>query len=222
MMEFNGYTNMDFDFFRKKDKLLKTDYDSARNNLRLHFRGMCYGLQKLYYKNVGEVFTLEREYQNFNKRSTSINASHIIKDGDTSLRLNLELDNNGLFVEIVIPEEVAKSWGGYVEYLKANKQQILNYVMGNRFRICYAEVGKKVKDLSIIKVSGFEISDKNYDNFIKNLENSLKAGNTIGKLCVGYFYNKGESTKQGTELLDVVYDSITSLKNTYTNFIKSP
>lgn len=202
-MEFNGFVNMDFDFFRKKDKLSSEDYDNARNNLKTHFRGMCYEFQKMYFKNTGNFFDMEKEFQNFNKRSTSINAAHIIKSND--LKLNFELNSDGMYIEIALPTSGSL---GALDYLIKKKDALFNFIMGNRFRVVKAYITSKSKELSCIKLSGYDISEKNYEVFIKNLQNNLKSGKQISKLTLGYYFNKVECTKQGKNLINSVYDSV--------------
>ena len=74
-MEFIGLPAGDFDFFKKKDKMSKDDYERQRNEVKLHFRSLCYEIQKIHHKKTNGVLEVNKEFQNFNKRSTNISTT---------------------------------------------------------------------------------------------------------------------------------------------------
>ncbi|WDU82188.1 hypothetical protein [Caloramator sp. Dgby_cultured_2] len=78
-MDFNGFVAADFDFFKKKDKFTKEEYDKFRNEVKLHFRKFCYELQKIYHKNTDGVLELDKEFHGFSKKVKKLRHITLLK-----------------------------------------------------------------------------------------------------------------------------------------------
>jgi hypothetical protein len=202
-MDFNGFANSDFDFFKKKDKMSKVDYEEGRKNLKTHFRGLCYEIQKLYYKEHSVPFYIEKEFQNFSKRSTSINAMHNVENSST--KLNLLLNEEGIYNIIEFSNETL-----VINILNEKRKDIIGFITGSRNRLINADLNLKSKNKSIIKLNSYEMSDKNFDNLYTNLSESIKNGKEVS-FYIGYFYSKSECVKQGKDFLNTAYNSVLEL-----------
>lgn len=208
-MEFNGLIGADFDFFRKKDRLSKEEYEKGRNELKLHFRGLCYELQKMYHKKTEGVLELEKEFQNFNKRSLYINARNKTKlDG---FFVNIQMDGNGFGAELEAAITSLEDYAKVLSILANNKKLIWNYIMGNKNMQIYVDFGGKEKKLNTIKIGSLDINSKNYDNLMNLLQENLSKGKYPSRITMGYVFSKNECVKQGKKFTEIVYDGITSL-----------
>ncbi len=202
-MDFNGFANSDFDFFKKKDKMSKVDYEEGRKNLKTHFRGLCYEIQKLYYKEHSVPFYIEKEFQNFSKRSTSINAMHDVEN--SPIKLNLLLNEEGIYNIIELSNEIP-----VIDILSNKKKDIISFITSSRNRFIKADLNLKSKNKNIIKLNSYEMSDKNFDNLCANLSESIKNGKEVSS-HIGYFYSKSECVKQGKDFLNTAYGSVLEL-----------
>lgn len=208
-MEFTGFEGKDFDFFKKKDRLSREDYERGRNNVKLHFRELCYEIQKLYHKNTDGFFTIERDFQNFSKRNLFISARHLTDIKESYI--NLHMDYAGFAVELIRQSSSQEDSGLTIDILKANKNIIWEYIMASKSMYVYVNFEDKDKEDSIIKLSALDMNTKNYNKLIKFIsENNLNGKNTY-KLGIGYIFSKGECTKQGKDFINSVYFGISNL-----------
>lgn len=208
-MEFTGFEGKDFDFFKKKDRLSREDYERGRNHVKLHFRELCYEIQKLYHKETNGFFQIERDFQNFNKRSLFISARHLtdIKE----IYINLQMDYEGFTVELIRQSLSQKDSDKIIDILKTNKKIIWEYIMGSKSMYVYVDFEGRDKDDSIIKLSALDMNTKNYDKLIKFISENNSNGKNTYKFGIGYLFSKGESTKQGKDFTNSVYTALSNL-----------
>lgn len=211
-MDFNGLTGGDFDFFKKKDKMLKEEYEARRNELKMHFRSLCYEIQKIYHKNTNGVFEVNKEFQNFNKRSMNIAAEH--KNNENS-SIILDMDSNNLKVELVLNSKDEKSSNELMAIINKKRNILLEHAMSSKYMVIYAEFTGKSKKDNMIKLSALDVNNKNYDNFMSFINKGISEGKYEFKLGTGYIYNKNECVKQGKTLSNTVYNSTLELMDLF-------
>lgn len=209
-MDFNGLMGTDFDFFKKKDKMQKEEYEKVRNEVKLHFRSLCYEMQKIHHKKTNGVLELGKDFQNFNKRSTNIYADHTA--GDNRFMISIKMNGEYLGVEAELTTESETEAQYALEILKDKKNILWGLIMSNKFMVIYGEVLSKDKKNNLIRLSSLDVNTKNYDNFVNFIENNVAKGKTSFKIGIGYMYPKSECIKQGKNIAATSYDSINNLK----------
>lgn len=215
-MDFNGLTGGDFDFFKKKDKMLKEEYEARRNELKMHFRSLCYEIQKMYHKNTNGVFEVNKEFQNFNKRSMNIAAEH--KNNENS-SIILDMDSNNLKVELVFDSKDEKSSNEIMSIINSKKAVLLEHAMSSKYMIIYAEFTGKNKKENMVKLSALDVNNKNYDNFISFINKGISDGKHEFTLGTGYVYSKNECVKQGKALSNTIYSSTLELIDLFNKIV---
>jgi hypothetical protein len=208
-MDFNGFQAADFDFFKKKEKMLKDEYEKGRNDVKLHFRGLCYEMQKIHHKKTGGVLTLEKDFQNFNKRSNNIYADHGVDGSKFKILILMNSDHLKIETEVVSNNDVDAQYVLYI--IKDRKSIIWELTMSSKFTIIYAEILGKDKKNNYMKLSSLDINTKNNESFINFIENSISKGKTAFKLGIGYVYPKSECLKQGKSIAATSYDAMNNL-----------
>ncbi len=201
-MEFCGLMSMDFDFFKRKDKMSSEEYEKSRNDVKLHFRSLCYEMQKMYHQKTGGVLELDKGFQSFNKRSSSIFVEKLIGEGPT--RLRIQMNRDGITVETylqlskdITPEKISSTF-------MENKEIIWNYAMSSKNMVLCLEVSTKSNKVEIYKLKAGEINKKNYDNFVDTVSSKLKECKEA-RLAIGYTYSKDECIKKSKDLQNTVY-----------------
>jgi len=201
-MDFCGFTGKDFDFFKNKDKMSSEEYEKSRNHVKLHFRSLCYEMQKSYHKKTGGVLELDKDFQNFNKRSSSIFVERPVREGLSRLRIQMNCD--GIIVETYIqlggditPQRMASM-------IMENKNMVWNYVMSNKNMVIYCEMASSKNKGELYKLSAGEINRKNYDNFTESIGSKLE-GCKKARLAVGHAFSRDDCIKQGKNLHNTVY-----------------
>lgn len=201
-MEFCGLTSKDFDFFKKKDKMSSEEYEKNRNEVKLHFRSMCYELQKSYHKKTGGVLELDKDFQNFNKRSNSIFVERPIGEGISRLRIQMNCDG--------VTVETYTQLGGDITHermasiLVKNKSVIWNYAMSSKNMVIYCEIASKNNKGELYSLADGEINKKNYDSFVELIASKLE-GCKGARLAVGYTYSKDDCIKQSKGFQNTAY-----------------
>jgi hypothetical protein len=218
-MDFNGLQAADFDFFKKKEKMLKDEYEKGRNDVKLHFRSLCYEMQKIHHKKTGGVLTLEKDFQNFNKRSNNIYVEHIVED--TKFRVFILINCDHLKIENEVLSENAVDAQYVLDIIKNKKSIVWELAMSNKFAMIYAEILGKDKKNNYMKLSSLDINAKNYDSFISFIENNISKGKTAFKLGIGYVYPKSECLKQGKNIAVTSYDSMNNLLDNLKKLVKN-
>lgn len=208
-MEFNGLVGIDFDFFKKKDKMTREEYESGRNEVKQHFRSLCYELQKIYHKKTGGVLELDKNFQNFNKRSNSIVIEH--KNEINNFKMNIQLNSEYLSIELDFKSQDQSHSQYILDILKNKKNIIWEYMMANKYMVLYAEFESKNKKNNIFKITALDINNKNYENFISFIENNIKEEKNNFTIQLGYMYSKNECIKQGRNFVNTAYDAVINI-----------
>lgn len=210
-MDFNGLLAADFDFFKKKEKMLKEEYEKGRNDVKMHFRGLCYEMQKIHHKKTGGVLTIDKDFQNFNKRSSNIYADHRLDESKFLIRILMNCDH--LRIETELLSDNAVEAQNVLDIIKNKKSIIWELIMSSKHAMIYADIIGKDKNSGYMKLSSLDINTKNYDNFINFIENNISKGKTAFKVGIGYMYPKSECLKQGKNIAVISYDSMNNLKD---------
>lgn len=209
-MDFNGLLSTDFDFFRKKDKMQKDEYEKGRNEVKMHFRSLCYEMQKIHHKKTNGVLEIEKDFQNFNKRSTNIFANH--DPGLNRFKVCIKMNGEHLGIEAELQSNNEEDAQYIMEILKNKKSVLWGFMMSNKYMVIYGEVISKDKKNNFIKLSSLDVNAKNYDNFISFVENAVAKGKTSFKIGIGYMYPKSECVKQGKSIANTSYEAINNLR----------
>ncbi len=208
-MDFNCLQAADFDFFKKKEKMSKNEYEKGRNDVKFHFRSLCYEMQKIHHKKTGGVLTLEKDFQNFNKRSSNIYVDHIVEG--SKFRVFILMNSDHLKIENGVLSENQVDAQYVLDVIKNKKSVVWELAMSNKFAMIYAEILGKDKKNNYMKLSSLDINAKNYDSFISFIENNISKGKVAFKLGIGYVYPKSECLKQGKNIAVISYDSMSNL-----------
>lgn len=216
MIEFEGFVSHDFDFFKKKDKLAKEEYNNLRNNLKQNFRSMCYEIQKMYHSNTNGFYEIDKEFQNFGKKSTEIEARHVLEESRYSIVY--ELNSNNISISLSMPN-LAENIENTLDVIKSKKDKLMDVIMQSKNVEMYASIGRGSKENNIIKLHGFEASSKNCEAFLNSIESAVKEGKNILNISIKYIYNKNECIKLGKDFISTAYDCTMKLYDIY-NFMK--
>lgn len=209
-MEFNGLTGVDFDYFKNKDKLSKEEYERIRNDLKMHFRALCYQMQKNHHSKTGGVLELQRDFHSFNKKSTDIYSEY--KGSSNDFRVIIKLDKDALSIESVFSSYSKDEAYKIIDILTNKKMKLWEFVLSNKFMHMHIEFSKKNRKSNELKLNSLEINNKNYDNFILFIENNIKEDNYIFDLKIGYSFPKNECIRQGKNLVNLSYNSLINIK----------
>lgn len=204
-MEFNGFTSMDFDFFRKKDKMSDAEYEKRRNEVKLHFRSLCYEIQKIYHKKTGGVLEMDKDFQSFNKRSSSIFVERPNDEGKS--RLRIQMNSDGITVEtyIQLGEDITPQ--KILNVFADNKNALWNYAMSGKNTIIYCVLTLKNNKTELYKLTSAEMNRKGYDSFSEEVSGKLEGCKGI-RLATGYVYNKDECIKQSKAFQNIAYTAV--------------
>lgn len=202
-MEFNGFAGSDFDFFKKKDKLEKDDYERGRNEVKVHFRGLCYEIQKIYHSRTGGVLDLQKDFQNFNKRSNNISVEHI----SSNYRIMIALNSEALDIELINTVENREQGEELLKSLKEKKNVLWEYLISSKNMHLYLDEQLKSRKNRVFSFSSMEMNSKNYEAIVKFIEESLRDGKSNLTLTVSCSFNKKECLRQGKGILNSAYDT---------------
>lgn len=208
-MDFNGLQAADFDFFKKKEKMQREEYEKGRNDVKLHFRGLCYEMQKIHHKNTGGVLVLDKDFQNFNKRSSSIFAGHRV--GESKFKISILMNCDHLKVETDVLSQDEMDARNVLDIIRNKKSTIWELIMSNKSIMIYTEIMGRDKKNNYMKLSSLDLNTKNYDVFIDFIENNITRGKLEFKFGIGYVYPKNECLKQGKNIAAAAYDSMNNL-----------
>lgn len=212
-MEFLGLSNGDFDFFKKKDKMSKMEYEKRRYEVKLHFRSLCYEIQKIYHKKTEGVLEINKEFQNFNKRSINITAEY----GDKTNILNkyLEMNTENLCVKLVLASHNEEDSSFIIDLVRNKKDIICEYIMANKYNAISCSFKGKSNKIESIKYNAIEINTKNYDAFVSFIEDNISKGKFQFEVIMQYTYPKNEVTKQSKNLSNIIYEVMINTGDIY-------
>lgn len=174
-MEFSGFTNSDFDFFKKKSTMSKMEYDERKEEIKRSFREFCYEIQKNYHSSTGGTLLLDKNFQTLNRNKNYVSA--ISKPDKTDLlSLKLELCQDNISLALVCPPDADSIKFERLKQSVRDKQDILaRFFKENKsmFIMLYKRNSKKSGDdlwNEEFKFSNNELILGNYDLFLENLE----------------------------------------------------
>jgi hypothetical protein len=202
-MEFNGFVGSDFDFFKKKDKLDKEAYERGRNEVKVHFRGLCYEIQKIYHTKTGGVLELQKDFQNFNRRSNNIFVEHNSKNYKVIIALN----GDSLDIELICSVSSTEEGEMLLKFLKERKNVVWEYLMSGKHMHLYLEEQLKSRKNRIFSFNSIEMNGKSYESIINFIEEKVKQNKHNITFAIGYSFNKKECLRQGKGLLGTAYDT---------------
>lgn len=204
-MEFNGLTSANFDFFKKKDKMLREEYEKNKNELKLSFRSLCYEIQKIYHKSTNGVFEINKEFQNFNKKSSYITAQHC---DEGTLGISLQLNSENITIHCCALCNDESETDAIENVINTKRDIVREYIMGNKYAVINADFPLKNKKPNNMKISSINANNKNYDSLLEYIKNNKEQGRFNLNVSIGCIYPKGECIKQGKKFALTAYDSI--------------
>lgn len=216
-MEFLGLSTEDFDFFRKKDKMSKAEYEKSRNEVKHHFRGLCYELQKIYHKKTDGVLKINKEFPNFNKRSMNIDAQYGEKvDG---FRQIIEMNTENVCTKLILEGSSEESSKLIIDILKNKKNVIWDYLLVDKHNQINTFFKGKGNKIDTIKYNSLDINTKNYDAFLEFIETHLKSGKYDFEVALQHTCPKDAAIKQSKNLSNVIYGELTNISELYTSLV---
>lgn len=212
-MEFLGFTAEDFDFFRKKEKMTKEEYEKNRNLVKLHFRSLCYELQKIYHRTNESVLEVNKEFSNFNRRSLDLGADYGTKTEVVRKMIDLNCDYLGLRLVFSSMNEDTSS--RVLELVRNRKDVIWNYMMLDKHnQILVSFKGKSGKP-ETLKLTSLDMNEKNYESLLLFIEKHIKAGKLNFELVIQHVCPKNEAVKQNKNLANILFKDMLDTEVVY-------
>ena len=207
-MDFLGFANSDFDFFKKKSSLNKPEYDERKEEVKRHFREFCYQIQKDYHSTTNKTLVLDKDFQGLSKNKNSVLAKCMV-DSINYMGLHLVLSQDNITVNLVCPPEDEYSKFEDLKNAIINKKEIfVRFFKENKnmFLILYKRISKKTGDdiwEEEFKFDNNELSLGNYQVLLENIiklqpyppENKKNAG-----LNIRTQFSKSDAVKIGRQL----------------------
>lgn len=207
-MEFAGFTNNDFDFFRKKGSMSKAELDDRKEEVKRRFREFCYQLQKSYHSVTGGTLLLDKDFQGLGKNRNYIYASSKINCNEL-FNLYIFFTQEGININISCPPD-----GDYMKFqqlkgvINTNKEIIAKFFKENKpmFLTLYSRNLKKQGEdtwTEEYKFNNNEMCYGNYDTLLKNMEKlqpSVIDGKSYAGMRIAAQYLKVEASKIGKAL----------------------
>jgi len=218
-LEFSGFTNSDFDFFKKKSTMIKAELDTRREDVKKHFREFCYEIQKCYYRSTNSTLILDKDFQGLNKNINFISAKSKI-EGIEYLDLSISLYQDSIQINLICPPD-----GDYkkYEYLKgvmqSSKEVFVKFFKENKsmYVTLFKRINKKGSEYLWQEEYRFinnELSLGEYDSLIDNMERLQPYqydSKKIAGIHIGSQFLKAESTKLSKSLAPRVCSEIVKL-----------
>lgn len=208
IMEFYGFSNSDFDFFRKKNSMSKMEYDVKKEEIKRHFRELCYEIQKNYHSTTGETLLLDKNFQNFNRNKNYLTATSQI-DKINAFYLKIELCQENIHIGLVCPSDGdCLKYDGLKQLIKDKKDIFLKFFKENKsmFVLLYKRNGKKTGDEGWVEEYRFnnnELILGNFDLLISNMEKiqpSQCNSKSMGGIQIRAQFTKSDAVKMGKML----------------------
>lgn len=212
-MEFLGLSIQDFDFFRKKDKMTKVEYEKSRNEVKHHFRGLCYELQKIYHKDTDGVLDINKEFSSFSKKSMNISADYGEKTNN--IKKTIEMNTENVCVKLTLDSVSSETSMAVVEILKNKSEAIFNYIMAdkhNQINCTYKGKGSKI---DVVKYNALELDNKSYNSLVSFIENNIKDGKHEFVVVIQHTCPKNEAIKQSKNLSNIIYEDLNKTTNLF-------
>ena len=216
-MEFLGLTATDFDFFRKKDKMLKDEYEKGRNEVKIHFRGLCYELQKIYHKKTDGVLEINKEFQNFNKRCVDILAE--FGEKTNMKKKSIEINTENLCTKLTLESHDEENSKCILDIVKNKKSYIWDYAISDKHNQINCTFKGKSNKVETIKYNSLDINTKNYDAFIDFIEKNINSNKHDFEVVIQHTCPKNEAAKQGKNLPNIIYEDMAGIMDLYNNLI---
>jgi hypothetical protein len=210
-MEFLGLTTEDFDFFRKKDKMSKQEYEKSRNEVKHHFRGLCYELQKIYHKRTAGVLNINKEYPNFNKRSINISADYGEQISNIKKTIEMNTENVSIRLNLEAHDEEMSKF--IIDALKTKKSAIWDYIIADKHNQISCSFKLKGNKFDTIKYNSLDMNAKNYDSFLSFVEDNVNSGKYEFNISILHTCPKNEAIKQSKNLSTIIYEDMVCTSN---------
>ena len=204
-MDFLGFINSDFDFFKKKGLMNKLEYDTKKEELKRHFREFCYVIQKNYHGINGGTLLFDKDFQGLSKNKNIICAKLRIPDIDF-INLSIDLCQENISINLVSPPD-----GDYTKFeqfrnvLINKKEMMTKFFKENKpmYILLYKRNYKKQGDDVWIEEYKFENNELclgNYDTLIENIDKIQPSPINMKKLSgikIRVQFSKSDTTKTG-------------------------
>lgn len=205
-MEFQGFQASDFDFFRKKDKMQRVEYEKGRNDIKHHFRSLLYEFQKLYHSETSGVLNLDKEFQNFTKKSTLLMSQIYMLEG--LFKCFVSIDSDRLIISSRAELVSTEDFLNLSNSLKQNRNDIINFAADNKnFQLCVIPALKH-KNIQGVKFSSIDITGKNLDSLQDKLMSMEEKKVYPYYISFDLVYTKMECVKLSKGASQVAYKAL--------------
>lgn len=207
-MDFSGFENADFDFFRKKGSMNKEEYDIKKEEVRRHFRELCYQIQKSYHSTTGRTLALDKDFAGLGKIKNMISAKSKI-EGMDYFNLCIFQTQDGISINLACPPA-----DEFIQYqrlknvMASRKELFAKFFKENRntyIVLCKRNYRKPGDDAweEEFKFDNNELCLGNFDLLTGNMDRLQPfpmENKKLGGLYIRTQFLKSESVKLGKQL----------------------
>jgi hypothetical protein len=186
-MDFVGFVNSDFDFFKKKTTMDKQEYDERKEEVKRHFREFCYQVQKCYHLVTGGTLVLDKDFQGLNRNRNSITAKSQVYGFDIMEQV-MEMNQDKIFIYFVCPKSDGNSADLQVlKNLIEDKKDIFSRFFKENKEVSLALFSRHVKKaasedwIDECKFDNSELSLGDYKILVSNIE-KLQSQEVVNKI----------------------------------------
>lgn len=208
-MEFIGFSSDNFEFFRKKDKMSKAEYEKNRNAVKLGFRCLCYDMQKLYHKKTDGVLEINKEFSNFSKRSVNISADYG-KNTETAKSI-IEMNIDNVAVKLICTSNNEEAARSVLSRLTDAKKQIIDFLVSEKHNQINYSLRGKGNRIEINKLNSLDVTENSFDGILTRLGESIAAGKYDFEIAIQHTCPKAEAIKQEKNLPEVLYEDMLTI-----------
>jgi hypothetical protein len=131
-MDFSGFDSSDFDFFRKKGVVSKSEYDEKKEAVKRHFREFCYQIQKNYHVDTGKTLPLEKDFQGLIKSKNTVSAKSMVEDMKY-FGMTIVLNQDSLSINLVCPpDDDYNKFEYFKQLILAKKELFVKFFKENK------------------------------------------------------------------------------------------
>lgn len=177
-MDFLGFSNSDFDFFKKKSTMDKQEFDARKEEVKRHFREFCYQVQKCYHSTTGGTLSLDKDFQGLNRNRNCIMAKSQVHGIDIMEQV-IEMGQDKISIYLVCPKTdntnvdlqtlknlMEEKQDVFLKYFKQNKEMSIALCSRNVKKSSSEDWGEEYKfDNKELSLEGCKLLINNIDKF---------------------------------------------------------
>lgn len=218
-MEFLGFASSDFDFFKKKAVMSKTEYDEKKEEVKRHFREFCYQIQKSYHTVTGKTLAIDKDFQGLNKNKNSITAK-VVMDTNKYFSLNIVFSQDSVAINLACPpDDDNNKFQEFKTIVTEKKETFIKFFKENKsfFMILCKRNYKKPSDTTWDEEFKFNNNELCYGDYKVLLDNMDKLqplpldNKKLAGVHIGTQFGKTDAIKIGKQLASRVCSEIIKL-----------